>query len=83
MIKETLAVIRRPRFGMYDGMGPYLAFDSYVDKSSAALQVLDLGQTVELIRATGVSDVAELDGKTVWVDTGTVGIIKYLRATGI
>lgn len=53
MIKETLAVIRRPRFGMYDGRGPYLA------------------------------DVAQLDGKTVWVDTSATGIIRYLRATGI
>jgi hypothetical protein len=77
--EETLAIIRRPGYGMRD-YHPGLWFEVYVSDTTAALQVFNQPEADEVIKAFGVKDVRDLEGKPCWVSNGGVGgIIKYVR----
>lgn len=78
-MKETLAVARNVGFGNRDTGSPCLFFDTYVSEHGAALQVLTGDRAIEVIRATGVYDVKELEGRPCWVDTSDRGVIRFLR----
>lgn len=65
--EKTLGIIRQPAFGVTDRGSVALSFSVYVTESSAALQVLGVDQAVDVIRAYGVHDVRELEGKPCWV----------------
>lgn len=68
---KTMAVIRKPQFGVGDRGKVMLWFTVYTSETLAALQVFTPEQAVEIIEAYGVDDVSKLDGKPCWVDTSS------------
>jgi hypothetical protein len=80
---EQMAIIRQPRLGCSDRGMVALSFETYINESSAALQVLwvetndeDRAKAFDLLRA--VDDVSKLDGKPCLVEVSS-GMIRYLR----
>lgn len=80
MSEPTLAIIKDPHFGVGDRGEVALWFSVYVTESSAALQVFDAAEGVEILKAYGVKDASDLAGKPCWVDTSNVGMIRWVRA---
>lgn len=78
MADKTMAIIKRPKYGVEERAGVCLRFETYTTESTAASQFLNQDQAAELLRAYGVDDVAKLDGRPCWVDTSEKGLIKYL-----
>lgn len=79
MTPATLAIIRRPKYGVGDRGTVVLRLETYVTESSVALQIFNPEQAAEIIAAYGVSDVAALEGKPCWVDTSKPGLITWDR----
>jgi hypothetical protein len=75
----TLAIMREVGYGNRDLGRPCLWFSTYIDESSAALQVLQGDEAEEVIRESGVYDVRDLEGKPCWVDTSEHGRIRFMR----
>jgi hypothetical protein len=78
---EQMAIIRNPKLGCSDRGTVALSFDTYINESSAALQVLwmengDVERALELLRT--VDDVRRLDGKACLVEVSSA-TIRYLR----
>lgn len=64
---RKLAVIRNPKWGVDDIGAVSLRFSTYIAESTAADQRL-VGEYAEnTLRAAGVADVRDLDGRTCWV----------------
>lgn len=77
---ETLAIIKRPRYGVTDRGTVALSLETYVTESSAAGQHFSATEAAEILKAYGVSDVADLAGRPCWVDTSSPGLIRWVRA---
>jgi len=75
----TLAIIRRPTFGVDDRGRLALKFSTYVSEMSAADQWLLKEEYEKAFKDSGVSDVSQLEGKPCWVDTSEMGLIKFVR----
>ena len=68
--ERCLAIISEVGFGMRDLSEPVLWWTVHTDESWAALHVFPVAQAVEIIKAYGVRDVKDLDGRPVWVRRG-------------
>lgn len=84
---EQMAIIRKPRMGCSDRGTVALSFDTYINESSAALQVLwvensdeDREKAFALLRT--VDDVSGLDGRPCLVEV-SLATIRYLRPMSI
>lgn len=75
---KTMAIIRRPRFGVGDRGTVVLSFATYISECSAADQYLTAGEATRVIEAYGVSDVVQLDGKPCWVDRSGPSMIRWV-----
>ena len=78
-MSEQMAIIRKPGFGMRDMNEPGLWFDIYTSDNSAALQVFHGDAALDVIRAYGVYDVKDLEGKPCLVEAAH-GMMRYVRA---
>ncbi len=68
---RRMAIIKCPRFGVQDrklGMVG-LSIETHISEKMAAVQCLDVDETIALIKAYGVGDVDELHGQPIWVRT--------------
>lgn len=79
-MSNTLAIIRRPKFGVGDRGTVTLTFDTYVAESSAALQVFNAEDGAKILEEYKAKDVSELEGKPCWVDTSSAGMIRWAKA---
>jgi hypothetical protein len=76
----TLAIVRRPGYGMRDMHVPGLWFDTYTSDCTAALQVFTQPEADEVIKAFGVRDVHDLEGLPCWVSGNQAGgFIRYVK----
>ena len=78
--EPTLGVIYEPHFGVGDRGTVNLWFSVYVTESSAALQVFDVDEGAEILKAYGVRDAADLAGRPCWVDMSKPGLITWVKA---
>lgn len=75
--EKQLAIIKQVGFGNRDVGHPVLFFSTYIEEGHAALQVLDGTEALDFIKAYGVYDVKDLEGKSVWVECSR-GMIKIV-----
>lgn len=68
--ERQAAIIRNAGYGNRDVGSPVLSFEVYVAESSAALQIFSQPKADEIIKASGVDDVRDLNGKPCWVRVG-------------
>jgi hypothetical protein len=80
MPNEQIAIIRNAKFGLGDRGKVVLRFDAHLTESTASLQVLDVATAVKLIEQMGITDVNQLNGKPVWMDTSNPGTSMFKRA---
>lgn len=67
MMDKQIAIIKKVGYGCRDVGYPVLFFSTMISESSGALQVLSGEEAACLIKAYGVWDVKELEGKPIWV----------------
>ena len=79
---EQLAIIEGVGFGNRDVGSPVLFFSTMLSEGTGALQILGGKEALDLIKAYGVYDVKDMDGKPIWVECngGWGGTIKVTRA---
>ena len=78
-MEKQLAIIEGVGYGNRDVGRPVLWFSTMISKGSGALQVLENHEAGKLIKAYGVYDVKDLEGKPIWVirENGTITIAGY------
>ena len=69
MAEKTMAIMRGVGIGMRDCNEPVLWFAAHTSEGVASLQIFDWAQAKELIKAYGVHDVRNLEGKPCWIET--------------
>lgn len=79
---KKLAIMKDVGYGCRDTNGVCLWFDTYVTEGTAALQVLFNPEADKVIRASGVYNVRELEGKPCWVEDNQ-GMIHFLEVAKI
>lgn len=72
MSEKRMAIMRGVDFGLRDIGRPCLWFETYIDESSGALQVLTGEQITKLLEESGARSIRELEGKPCWVETDGV-----------
>lgn len=65
--EKVMGIIRNVGYGCRDVYYPVLFFDVYVRESYASLQIMSGKQANDFIKAYGVYDVKDLNGKPIWV----------------
>jgi len=65
---RQLAIIRNVGIGTRDVGRPCLWFDTYVEEGIGALQIIDWDRAAQILQASGICDVRDLNGKPCWVD---------------
>ena len=76
---EQLAIIKGVGFGNRDVGRPVLFFETYLSEGIGALQILSDDEAMNFIKAYGVYDVKDLEGKPVWIEREGFNTIKVLR----
>ena len=77
--EKRLAIIKEVGFGNRDVGEPVLFFTAMIDECEGALQVLFGKEATDLIKAYGVYDVKNMEGKPIWVEKDG-GMIKVVGA---
>ena len=65
--KKVMGIIKGAGYGCRDIGYPILFFEVYVNECVASLQTMRGKKADEFIKAYGVWDIHDLDGKSVWV----------------
>ena len=80
---EQLAVIKNFQIGVGDRGVPAIWFETFINESSAALQVIYGATEIhDFIAQAGLESVISVNGKTCWVDVGPA-TIKFLSLAKI
>ena len=67
MDNEQLAIMKGVGFGNRDVGYPVLFFSTMISEGCGALQVMEGKKAMDFIKAYGVYDVKDMEGKPVWV----------------
>jgi len=74
---KQLAIMKNVSIGCRDIGTPCMFFETYIDESLAALQVLDWERAYEIIKKAGVYDFKSLEGSACWVECDS-NLIRFL-----